>query len=185
MSLPERIRVFILRGRASGQNHAVTFDAGEAVHLKTEFRARGVEIDLEERIATRGFQSTGEIEFRCFPCASHHQISVEAVDGPNEAHDGCCDAASAARERLVDALIDAGVPLLELCEHEFEDVGVEHEDDEIPVSMNAFTDAIRTETVRSEVADQLCTKCGATQVEVRPCKCEPEIPCRCPGPCRC
>ena len=103
MSLPERIRVFVVKNPTSGRIHGITFDAGEAVRLKTELAGRGLEIDLEEHIAMRGFQSTGEIEVRCLPCLSHHQISVEAVDGPSEVYDGCCDAAAAERERVATA----------------------------------------------------------------------------------
>lgn len=79
------------------------------------------------------------------------------------------------------------VHLLGLCEHEFEDTSVEHDEDEVPVSMNPFTDVITYRVTRIEAADQMCTKCGLTQVEVRACECEDdeESRCRCSGPCHC
>lgn len=100
MSLPERIRVFVLKSPVTGVIHHVSFDAAEAVGLARRFREGGALVDIEEHVATRAFDSTGVIEFRCFPCASHHLVSAEAVAGPDERHDGCCDAAAATRERV-------------------------------------------------------------------------------------
>ncbi len=197
-SLPERIRVFIVRSPVTGRIHFVTFDAGEAVRIKSEFLRVGLQVDLEEQVATRGFQSTGVIEFRCLPCPSHHLISAEAVDGPSEIHDGCCDAASAraARERQessfepwwMQAALKRGIEIgtAKQCEdHDWEDVEIQHVADETPTQFNPFSGAIRYSVTKSETVAQRCKKCPAQQTIERDCNCKPETPCRCVGPCRC
>jgi hypothetical protein len=164
--LPERIRVFIIR-LPNGTIADVTHDGTRAVRIKEEWRTAGIFADIESRVSTRNPHAEGQIAVRCYPCPSHHLISVEAVDGPSELYDGCCDAASR-RRSLVDAVLADRLFGLEFCEHEFAATGdVDHEDG-------------------TELVDQACSKCGLKQVEVRACTCAPVIPCRCgDGPCRC
>jgi hypothetical protein len=183
VSLPEKIKVYLIR-LPNGTIADVTHDGTRAVRIKEEWRVAGIFADIESRVSTRNPHAEGQIAVRCYPCPSHHLISVEAVDGPSELYDGCCDAAS--RRRLVDALLTDRQFAIEMCDHEFEDTGkVEHEVDEQPVSMNPFTDVITYRTYMTDIADQKCVKCGLTQVEVRACTCEPAERCRCPGDCRC
>lgn len=186
MSLPERIRCYVLKGPTTGTIHKITFEAAEAVAFKGELFRRGIEIVIEDHVATRRPHATGEIEFRCLPCPSRHPISIEAVEGSSEIHDGCCDVATKrARAERHDLGLVEGPRDRCATECDFEDVEVEHETDEVPVSMNPFTDAIRTKAVVTEIVHQRCRNCGAEQLEVRPCLCEPEIPCRCRGECHC
>lgn len=198
-SLPERIRVFAVVGVLTGKIHHITFDAGEAVRIKVELRRGGVDVELQEHIATRGFQSTGVIEFRCYPCSSHHLVSAEAVDGPSEVHDGCCDAATKRAERERRELDprwfeEAGKALeateADPCPHVddvtlWEDVEVQHEGDEQPTAFNPLSGAIRWTATVYHLVTVKCRRCAKTDVVTRDCDCKPDVPCRCVGPCRC
>lgn len=183
MSLPERIRLYMLwsaRGALIGVYH----EAARAIAMKEEWRGRGLECDIRDAVSTRGPHATSEIEFRCYPCPSHHVISAEAVDGRSEVYDGCCDAAREARD-LVGELQRPRQHLLGMCEHDFEDLEVEHDQDEVETGFNYATEQIRTKTVQFEYVKQKCRLCGQIRWDCRDCECEPDEPCRCSGPCRC
>lgn len=67
------------------------------------------------------------------------------------------------------------------CDHDWED-DYEHEADEVPVSMNPFTDRIHYEVRGAQhVGSRTCKDCGIVEQVDEPCECDP----RDSGACHC